>query len=188
MLSQLFEPTTIWFTIPALLGTGLFFIKLLIMLFLGDGGHGDFDLGHTDTGAAAEIFSVQALLAAAMGFGWSGLIAHKTFDLTAGPSVLVGLGGSILLMGIFLVVMRSMRKLSTSGNIELSTLTGAMGEVTVAIPASGKGTGEVRLVIGDRERRCYATQKSTAAEEIASRTRVRVSAVNPDNTVTVEPV
>lgn len=188
MFSQLFEPTTIWFTIPALLGTGLFFIKLLIMLFLGDGGHGDFDLGHTDTGAAAEIFSVQALLAAAMGFGWSGLLALKTFNLSPGLSVLVGVGGAVLLMGIFMAVMRSMRKLSTSGNIELSALAGAMGEVTVAIPAAGKGTGEVRLVIGDRERRCYATQKPTAGEELASRTRVRVSAINPDNTVTVEPV
>jgi hypothetical protein len=43
----------------------------------------------------------------------------------------------------------------------------------------------VRLILGDREKRCDAV---SAGEALPTRTRVKVSGVNADNTVTVERV
>jgi hypothetical protein len=187
MLDALFNGTAIWFAVPALAATGIFFLKLVILLILGDGGgeSGALDIGHTDSGASAEVFSVQAILAFVMGFGWGGLGALLGLKWPVWASILVGVGCGLGMLMLFVMVMRSLRGMSVSGNIELSALKGAMGEVTVGVPAAGRGTGEVRLVIGDRERRCAAV---SAGGEVPTRTRVRVVSANADNTVTVEGV
>ena len=82
-------------------------------------------------------------------------------------------------------VMRNVRRLEASGNIHVRTTLGATGDVYVAVPEKGKGVGEVRLVIGDRQRMVNAVSEGGA---LPSKTRVKVSAVNPDNTVTVTPL
>jgi hypothetical protein len=86
---------------------------------------------------------------------------------------------------VFVAAMRGMRGLNASGNIELASTAGAAGEVTLTVPAAGAGRGEVRLIVGGRERRCEAISAGAA---LPTRTRVRVSGVNADNTVTVERV
>jgi hypothetical protein len=185
MLSLFFDSNAIWFTVPALLGTLLFSIKLILMLVLGDDAGVDVDAGDGGLGIGSEFISVQAFLALLMGFGWGGLGALKGFGWGLGASIGMGVVGAVIMMAILVITMRSMRSLSSSGNIALAALAGKTGDVTVAIPASGKGQGEVRLIVGDRERICYAT---TDGNELPSRSRVRVARVNADNTVTVEPV
>lgn len=183
MLDLFFAPGVFWFTVPALAATALFTIRLAILLIIGDGHtDGGLDIAHTDSASAAEVFSVQAVLAFFMGFGWGGLGARLALGWSPLASVGVGVlcGGALLIM--FVSSMRGLRRLNASGNIELAELNGASGEVTVRIPASGAGRGEVRLVIRDRERRCAAV---SAGEELPSSTRVRVVAVNGDNTVSV---
>jgi hypothetical protein len=186
MLDALFSGTAIWFAVPALAASAIFFLKLVILLILGDGGEqGALDIGHTDSGASAEVFSVQAVLAFIMGFGWGGLGALLGLLWPVWASILVGLGCGAAMLTLFVGVMRSLRGMSVSGNIELSALTGAMGEVTVGVPAAGRGAGEVRVILGDRERRCAAV---SMGPELPTGTRMKVISANPDNTVTIEPL
>jgi len=187
MLDAMFSGNAIWFTIPALAATAIFFVKVVFLLTTGDGGDADssHDLGHTHSGTAAEIFSLQAVLAFFMGFGWGGLGSLLSLKWSVWISLIVGVGCGMALLVFFVGVMRSLRKMSVSGNIELSSLYGATGEVTSVVPGAGKGTGEVRLIVGDRERRCMAV---SAGSELLTRTRVRVVATNSDNTVTLEAV
>jgi hypothetical protein len=186
MLDLYFAPGVFWFTIPALAATALFIIRLIVLLSFGDGdSDSGLDVAHTDSASAAEVFSVQAVLAFFMGFGWGGLGARLALDWSPLASVVVGVACGGALLAMFVSSMRGLRRLNASGNIELAQLAGASGEVTVRIPASGTGRGEVRLVLGDRERRCAAV---SAGEELPSSTRVRVVAVNGDNTVSVARV
>ena len=94
MLDALFSSPAIWFTVPALFGTGLFALKLLLMIVgssldtdLGDG-HADFHGDHhSDADAGVRLLSVQGVLAFLMGFGWAGL-----FWTALGGLVVLGLG------------------------------------------------------------------------------------------------
>ncbi len=185
MFATLFDFNAIWFTVPALLGTLLFAIKLGMLLVLGDDGIDDADPTDASFGSTADFFSVQAILAMMMGFGWGGLGALRGFGWSVTASIASGVVGAVIMVGILALAMRGMRSLTSSGNIELAMLQSKTGEVTVTVPPAGKGQGEVRLIVGDRERVCYATSEGA---EIPSRARVRVARVNSDNTVTVEPV
>lgn len=188
MLDAMFNGSALWFAIPAIAATLLFLIKIALLFTIGDGGDGGgggHDLGHTHSGDAAGIFSLQAVLAFFMGFGWGGLLSLLSFNWPVWISPIVGVGCGMAMLAFFVTVMRNLRKMSVSGNIELSSLNGATGEVTSLVPAAGKGTGEVRLIVGDRERLCMAV---SAGGEIPTRTRVRVVATNSDNTVTLENV
>jgi len=184
-LTIFFDSQAIWFTVPALLGTLLFSIKLALLLVLGDDSHAGEDASAGAFGSTADFLSVQALLAMLMGFGWGGLGALRGFGWSMGASIGAAVLGAAFATTILALAMRSVRSLSSSGNIDLTSLEGKTGEVTVSVPAAGKGQGEVRVVLGDRERICYAV---SASVEVSSRSRIRVVAINSDNTVTVEPV
>ncbi|MFN0010194.1 MAG: hypothetical protein ACKVS8_00975 [Phycisphaerales bacterium] len=189
-MDTLLQTPAIWFTIPAIVGTLGFGVRLLLMLAAGDGhgnGQGGADL-HADHGAdhQFELLSVQSVLAFMMGFGWGGLGALRGSGLSPVSSSVLALASGAAMMFLLAFTMRSIRRLSASGNIALDSLTGATGEASMDIPSGttpGRGSGEVRLVIGDRERRCQAV---SVGEAIPSRARVRVVTVNSDNTVTVE--
>lgn len=186
MLDTLFTNPTLWFTIPALGATAVFLLRLLILLIMGDGGHHDsFDIGHTDSGSAAEVFSVQAVLAFFMGLGWGGLGGFVGMKWSFVVSLGVGVGAGVCLLLLFAFMMRGIRRMNASGNIDIGALRGAMDEVVAGVHAKGHGQGEVRLVIADRERRSNAV---SAGPELPTRTRVRVIEANSDNTVTVEAV
>ena len=194
-----FSGEALWFTVPAIFGTLAFIIRLAMLGTGGDdgghAGHGDMgthgdvvgatDAMHDASGNLTGFFSVQSFLAFFMGFGWGGLGALKGSGLSWWWAVLIGVGaglGMVLLLG---VVMRGVRGLAASGNVPVSSTLGATGEVYVAVPEKGKGVGEVRLVVGERQRMVNAVSEGAG---LVSKTRVKVTAVNPDNTVTVVPV
>ncbi len=199
-MGDFFASPALWFTIPALLGTLAFIIRLVM---LGAGGHhGDGGGGHADIGTHGDVmgatdamhdsstnltgfFSVQSFLAMFMGFGWGGLGALKGLGWPWWGAVLLGIGAGLAMVLLLGTVMRSVGKLEGSGNIHVRATLGAMGDVYVGVPEKGRGAGEVRLVIGDRHRMVNAVSEGGP---IPSKTRVKVSAVNPDNTVTVTPI
>ena len=98
MFDSFFDGEALWFSIPALLGTGVFLIRILMMLVGCDGGDGidldagDADLNGGDSSGAFEILSVQGVSAFLMGFGWVGVGSH----LGAGwsPAVSFGAGAA----------------------------------------------------------------------------------------------
>ncbi|CAN5744052.1 hypothetical protein BH11PLA1_BH11PLA1_07030 [soil metagenome] len=190
MLDALFTSQAVWFSVPALVATGIFGVRMLMLLALGHGDHAidGFDAGHGGHGAdgaaghAAEFLSVQAILAFLMGFGWGGLAMLQGPRVGMVISAATGIGFGCALLVLFVMLMRGLRRLNVSGNVPLAALAGATGEVVVSVPASGLGMGEVRIVVAERARFCNAVSDGAP---VPMRTRVRVHRVNPDNTVTV---
>lgn len=199
MLDALFANGAAWFTVPALLGTGIFVIKLLLMF---TGGTDDLDLGGsasadgaghdmTDVthashgGALAAIATLQGASAFMMGFGWAGLGAFQGLKLGMLGSMGVGLIGAFAMSAFFIGLLSTTRKLHTSGNVDYSQARGVEGEVYASVPAPGQGRGQVRLVIGGRQRIVQAT---TSGNALPTGTRVRVVSTHADNSVVVERI
>ena len=170
-----------WFTVPALIGTGGYLLRLLL-------GGGDDDGGAeiADGGAVGDVtataISVQGLLAFLMGFGWGGLACLRALEWSGPASVGGGVGTGLVFIGLTVLVFRAARRLQSSGNISLARLVGSEAEVYTAIPAAGQGLGRVRTVVDERERFVSAT---SSGEGIAPRTRVTIEKVNGDNSVSV---
>lgn len=182
-----------WFTLPAVVGTGGFLVRIALMSFGGGDDHG---AGH-DSGAggdggglggavhsdiAATTISIQGILTFLMGFGWAGLGAYRGADLPSGLSALVGVGTGLVFLAMSAAMLRMSRKLQSSGNVSIEQLVGAEAEVYSTIPAAGHGQGQVKAVVGDRQRFVYAVSEG---DEIPPRTRIVVVRANPDNTITV---
>lgn len=192
MWDALLTSPAIWFTVPALIGTGLFIFKLIILAV--GGMDADIDVGHDPSveihahdgsDAAFKLLSVQGVLAFAMGFGWGGLalLQNTTWSIVwiAPASACLGMG----MMYLMAAIMRALFGLQASGTIDIRGAVGAQGTVYVAIPASGVGRGQITLVINQKQRILNAV---TTGGDLPSKTSVRVVAVNDDNTVTVTSI
>ncbi len=193
MFDRLFEGDLLWFTIPALVGSGVFAIRLALILLGGDSGDGDVgDVGDADLAGdgdssdhAFQVLSVQSLSFFMMGFGWVGLGCVLGAGWSQGTAMGVSVLGGILLLWILARSLGAMRQLESSGTRSIQETLGLVGEVYTNIPARGEGKGQVQLTIGTHQRMYNAVSQ---AAEITTRTRVQVTAVNSDNTITVEAV
>ncbi len=196
MLDALFAGGAAWFTVPALLGTGIFLLKMAMMLLGGSddldlggdasAGHAGLDGGHDAVGHAnglMAIASLQGVSAFLMGFGWAGLGAYQGLKWGTLASMGVGLLGGVLMGLLFLGLLSTTRKLQSSGNIDFAQTKGMEGEVYATVPASGQGRGQVRLVISGRQR---IVQAISASAELSTGKRVRVTEAKADNSVVVE--
>ena len=187
-MDMFFDGNAIWFGIPALVGSGIFVIRLILMFagFLDlDVPVGDGDMDATellDSDDAFRLFSLQSIAAFLMGFGWGGLLGLFSLDLSPAGSVAMGMGVGAAFVWLITWLMQAVYALQSSGNIAIEDAAGRSGEVYVTIPGGGQGSGQVRLTIGQRQRLYRAV---TEGEAIASQARVRVTRVNDDNTVTV---
>lgn len=187
--TQLFESESLFFTVPALVGGGLFALRLLGMLAGGVAEGADLDtdadLGgdvHGDSTSAFELISLQSLAAFAMGFGTAGLAARHGFDASMTTSVLVAVGFGVAMLWLFGMGMKAVYDLQSSGNVALHDAVGLEGEIVIAVPDAGTGRGRVRLVVRQRQRTFNAV---TDGPELPSRSRVRVTGTRPDNCLVV---
>ena len=179
-----------WFTVPALVGTGFFLIRTLMMFVTGaemdlhvDDGAG-FDLDHGDTEASFKVLSLQAISAFMMGFGWGALGAYRGTGLPALLSVLIGFGFGVGMMWILAKLLGWIMRMQTTGNIDLSRALLREGTVYAQIPAGGKGV--VKVVVDDHIRYYNAVSDS---ESIDTNATVRVTEINQDdNSVIVTAV
>lgn len=193
MLDWLFTSPAVWFTVPALLGTTLFLLKIVLLLVgAGDlhasgdfdfSGHADVPHAHADSVGAFKALSVQAFAAFAMGFGWGGLGALKTTDWHVMGVILTGVACGVALAFLLAGVMNALMDLQSSGNVSIADALGGEGVVYATVPAPGAGLGQVRLVVNGSDRIYSAVSREG---EIATHTRVRITKVNSDNTVEVE--
>lgn len=180
-----------WFTGPALLGTAVFAVRLIMMLVGGFDGDIDTDfdadvggdaMDGGDTEASFELLSVQTIAAFVMGFGWGGLAAYRNLELGPGGSIAVGAAIGFAMMWFLAWLFKVLFSLQASGNISIQNALGTHGVVYAQIPASGQGKGQVRVTVKNVNRIYNAFSEG---DEIASQTRVRVVRVNDDNTLTV---
>ncbi len=205
MWAVLFDNSAVWFTVPALIGTGIFVIRM-VMTAMG-GHHGDAGLGHDFAGHVGghghaghdaqhhgdksqssqtfELLSLQSIVGFMMGFGWGGLAGLKGANWPWTTAVLCGVICGVIMVYILAFTFRAIYSLSSSGNIALGSAIGVIGEVYTNVPAAGHGFGKVKLIISSRQRLLNAV---TEHDPIDTNTRVRVVKVNEDNTVTVAKV
>lgn len=196
-----FGQSAAWFALPALIGTAIFLLRVVLML-VGVGHDGDTDMAshmdadvtasadaahaghHHDAGDGGfKYISVQSVFAFVMGFGWAGLAVYRNTDWGFAASAGCGIVGGIVMAGLLIVLLQQMLRLNASGNISISASQGREGDVYAAVPAKGGGRGQVRMIINDNMRIYNAVTDD--AEVIASGTRVRVVRTNQDNTLTV---
>ena len=200
MLGGLFQQEALFFTIPAVLGTTVFLIRLGLMTIGGfaDGVDGvdvdidvdaDVDLGAdveaSDSTHAFELLSVQSIAAFLMGFGWGGVGGLIGFDWPFAMSMLTGAAfgaGMVWLLGL---LMKAMYDLQSSGNVNIQDAVGAKGTVYTNVPAQGGGRGQVRVVVNEQARIYNAISDGDA---IVTSSNVRIVRVNEDHTLTVTSV
>jgi membrane protein implicated in regulation of membrane protease activity len=183
MLDYLFSYPAAWYSVPALIGTVFFLLRIVLML-AGMGDHGfdfdhDVDVNHPDSGHSFEILSIQSIAAFAMGFGWGAFAGLKSGFSPVGVN-LVGLGAGVGMVWLLAIALRAMADLQTSGNIPLTSAIGKEGDVYVTVPGTA-GRGQVRLTVDERQR----FYDAVAEETLPTGTRVRVVKVNDDNTLMV---
>lgn len=189
MLDTLFSGSMPWFSVPAILGTAVFVLRLALML-AGAGGldiGGDVDLGdahHADPTAGFKWISVQGAFAFMMGFGWGGIGARLGGGWDFPAAILAGLAGGAGMVWLLGILLKAVHDLQSSGNVVIDAALGLRGEVRTLVPAAGGGSGEVSVTVRDRQRTFQAV---SAGGEIRPGARVVVEKVNGDHTVTVTP-
>ena len=199
-MDRFFDSDVLLFTIPALVGGGVFLLKLAMMLFggIGEGADmsGDFDVdaavdlevgsdaadGTTDSDVAFSVLSVQSLAAFAMGFGTGGIGARFGLGWENPASAAVGVAFGALLLWLLGMMMKAMFDLQSSGNISLHETVGLTATVYTNIPETRSGAGSVRVVVNQRLRTFRAF---TEGQAIGTGKAVRITKANDDNTVTV---
>lgn len=176
-----------WFTLPAIVGTVFFALRLILLSV----GHGmevttdlDIDPGHSDPTEGFKVLSVQSIAAFMMGFGWAGLGALKGTGLTVGVSLGVATFGGVGMVWLAALLLKGVYDLERSGNINLNSAVGSEAQVYAQIPAGGSGYGQVRLTINGRQRYVKAASEGG---EIGTGARVRVVGISGDRTLRVTP-
>jgi membrane protein implicated in regulation of membrane protease activity len=193
MSDWLFANGLAWYTIPAIVGSVFFVLRLGLMLA---GGVADTDLipdidadadidpDLHDSTEAFKLLSLQAIAAFLMGFGWGSFAAIRsgmTDSYTAATFIGVLIGAAMVWLLAWM--MKLIYDLQTSGNISISSAVGLEGVVYAQVPAGGKGTGQVKLVINERQRIFNAR---TEGDAISSSSHVRITGVT-GNTLIVTP-
>jgi len=185
-MSAMFEGQAVWFGVPAAIGSAVFLLKLLLMLFGGDGAEGDFELDGDvdgfDSDDAFSVLSVQGIAAFAAGFGWGGLGAHLGMGWGVTSAMGCGLVAGIASAWLLGIGIKAVYDLQSSGTVDAQDALGATGEVYAEVPAHGEGSGQVRLVIRNRQRIYDAVSEEGVLQRS---TRIRVAAVMDGRTVSV---
>ncbi len=117
-----------------------------------------------------------------MGFGWGGLGGYRGSGWSFTGSFVFGIVLGSAMVWVLGRVLEWVYRLQSHGNVSIHDTIGLEGSVYAQVPGSGAGKGQVRLIVGERERFFNAITDGDALE---TRTRIRVVDVNDDNTITV---
>jgi hypothetical protein len=194
MLDDLFSGNMLFFSIPAIAGT-FFFIIRMVMMFAGLGDHhggGDFDAsavdatgdGHDST-EVFKVLSIQSIVAFLMGFGWGGLGGLRGAGWEFPTALVSALVGGVAMVWLLSWLLKLVYDLQSTGTVSIQSAVDAEGDVYVTVPARGSGVGQVRVIISERQRIYNAISED---QPLPTNTRVRVTRVNEDNTLTVSPI
>ncbi|ANM31436.1 hypothetical protein ABI59_20450 [Acidobacteria bacterium Mor1] len=168
----------------AIVGTGLFLLRLVFAGFGADGDVGDGDVDF-DSDASFTFFSVLSLLAFFMGTGWMGLACRLDWDLGRAPSAAISLGTGVLMMSFASGLMYLTRRLNLRVDYDLQTAVGRTARVYLTIPQQGKGDGQVEVSVSGRKKVLPA---SSTGPKIPAFDAVKVVEVRDDGVLLVEPL
>ena len=173
-----------WFI--AVIFSVLFFIQLILLLIGFDSDGTDFD--HATDSASFEhefsALSVRSIIAFFTFFGWTGVLALGN-NLNVWFAVLLASLTGLAAMFIVAYMVYKFAQLEQSGTLNLYNALDKPGEVYLTIPAHGKGTGKVHLLVEGRIREIDAV---TPGEVLKTGTPIRVIDIMNGNVLKVESV
>lgn len=190
-VGRLFDQAVLIFSVPALLGTVVFLVKMGLMTL---GGFGDADVdvdvdldvdADVDADASTDAFnllSIQSIAALLMGFGWGGLFGRQILEWNFAGSIALGLAFGFALVWLLGILLKAMYDLQNSGHVRARDAVGTNGVVYANIPGKGEGRGQVRVVVNERARFYTAVSDGDA---LTTNTEVRIVSLNNDGSLTV---
>lgn len=192
-MKEVFQLNPVYF-VMATVGTGLFVIKMILLLFAGDDASGidssdTGDLsdatGHTDGGEAFTLISIQSILAFFMGTGWIGLAARQEWMWDKWKSL-----GAAAVFGFVMMFFSSwltmkIRGLNSGGaKFDIKEAVGKTGRSYTKIPAKGDGMGQVEITVGEKQQILQAMNATD--EAIDAFHSVKVTQVDDSGNLIVE--
>lgn len=204
MYDLFFSGHAAWFSIPAILGTFFFLIRLGLMTFgildfdaeadAGgldggidggmDGADGaDADVDHSDSNDIFKYLSIQSVFAFSMGFGWGALASYKGTGWSMPISIAVGVGCGIAMVYLLTFMLAMLYDLRSDGTLQINGAVGLEGSAYAQIPPGETGRGQVTVIINTRQRTYNAVTKDVA--KIPRGAQVRVTGIRDGNTLEV---
>ena len=179
------------------ISTTLVLVVQLILSLVGLSGH-DVDVDHGAVDAPHDvsadhpadaahstglgILSVRTVMAFFVGFGWGGVVTLRSgLSLPVAIVVAFVIGSGFLFIVFY--IMKSIFKLSESGNIQLKNAVGQTGTVYIAIPGGNKGKGQIQVKVQGRLRELEAV--TDGQEDLPTGTTVSVVKVIGESTMVV---
>jgi membrane protein implicated in regulation of membrane protease activity len=121
-------------------------------------GHGHEDAHHGGEAGhslGSAVFSIKGVTATAFGFGWGGaILLHHGWPVWA--AAIAGGAAGLLLAFAYVLALRSLRKLESTGNFQPASVIGLVGVVYLAVPPKGDGHGEVVVTTKDHREQLRA--------------------------------
>lgn len=147
----------------------------------------DGDASPEDAGGSGDglmLFSIRGIVAFFSIGGWVGFVADRAGLPVVESAVLAAVAGCAALFGLAWL-MKNVRKLQDSGNLDLRLALGKVGEVYLPIPPKGEGKGKITLTLSSGLLELDAV--NTVSNPIATGAPVMVCALSDASTVAVEP-
>lgn len=196
ILDQIFDPArfadaVVYFWMGAI-SSFIFFVRLAMMLFFGMDGVFDTelefetesgDVGHADSDASFQIFSILSITAFFMGAGWMGFIARYDWGWGDGATAMASIGFGLFLMVLSAYLMMMTKRFDSEGGYDAHKTVGMTGKVYLTIPPKGQGTGQVEV---DVDGRLKVMTARSLGDKIESFTNVTIKSVDDDETLVVE--
>lgn len=191
-MKMVFQLNPVYF-VMATVGTGLFVIKMILLLFSGDDASGidstdTGDIsdasGHTDGGEAFTLISIQSILAFFMGTGWIGLAARQEWmwDKWKALGAAAAFGFVMMLFSSWLTM--KIKGLNSGGaTFNPQDALGKTGRTYTRIPAKGEGMGQVEITVKDKQQILQAM--SSSEESIDAFHAVKVVEVDDSGNLVV---
>jgi len=181
-LRDLFGVDAVIYAILALIGTGLFALRLGLGLLFGIGDELDFDTG-LDADSDFGLWSVLSITAFTMGTGWMGLIAQVDWGLSSGTAAFLAVAFGVAMMLFAASMLFAMQRLAYEPKTDLNDAVGRTGTVYMSIP--DRGAGKVRVDVQGQTRILDARSEGGALEAFSD---IKVLRVRDDGVLVVGPL
>ena len=135
-----------------------------------------------ETLIAFKLLSIRSIIAFFTLFSWAGALYLNNGE-TLSMALLYGIIWGTAAMLVVAAMLMWMRKLTETGNLDLASCIGTVGEVYLDIPEGG--VGEVRVTVSGRV--SYVKARAVGAAALPSRTMIRVVRRLDQATVEVKP-
>ena len=145
---------------------------------------GEADAGAGESGDGLMLLSIRGIVAFFSIGGWVGFVADRAGLPVVESAVLAAVAGCAALFGLAWL-MKNVRKLQDSGNLDMRQALGKVGEVYLPIPPKGEGKGKITLTLDSGLLELEAV--NTVRDPIPTGAPVMVCAFSDASTVVVEP-